>query len=135
MILCYWILFFLHLNDHDIFLTNFKYVIFFWILCRSKDTSWTIKLCKNKYAILKLPILYPTMFNFLPDFVTSKLPFCRARRLDMLCRPVIFMIIVFFIIILFVRLYLRVCILLTCGKHVHDCIISMKGEVWAYQTK
>jgi hypothetical protein len=35
---------------------------------------------------------------------------------------------------LFARLYVRVDILLTCGKHVHDRIISLREEVWAYKT-
>jgi hypothetical protein len=34
---------------------------------------------KPKWVILQLPVLYPSMFNFLPDFVTSKLPFCIAK--------------------------------------------------------
>ena len=42
-------------------------------------------------------------------------------------------IISFFIITLFDRLYMRVGILLTCGKHVHDCIISLRGEVWVHK--
>ena len=29
---------------------------------------------------------------------------------------------------------MTVCILLTCGKHLHDRIISLRGEVWAYST-
>jgi hypothetical protein len=29
---------------------------------------------------------------------------------------------------------MTVCILLTCGKHLHDRIISLSGEVWAYST-
>jgi len=31
-------------------------------------------------------------------------------------------------------LYARVGILLTRGKHLHDRIISLKGEVWAHKT-
>jgi hypothetical protein len=31
-------------------------------------------------------------------------------------------------------LYLRVGILLTCCKHLHDIIVSLGGEVWAHQT-
>ena len=31
-------------------------------------------------------------------------------------------------------LYVRVVILLTCGKHLHDHIISLRGEVWAHKT-
>ena len=38
-----------------------------------------------------------------------------------------------FIITLFVRLYVRVGILLTCGKHLHDRIISLRGEVWSHK--
>ena len=45
-----------------------------------------------------------------------------------------FKIIAFFIMTLFARLYVRVDILLTCGKHVHDGIISLRGEVWAHTT-
>ena len=32
---------------------------------------------------------------------------------------------------LFAWLYARVCILLTCGKHLHDCITSLR-TVWVY---
>ena len=31
---------------------------------------------------------------------------------------------------LFVRFYVRVCVILRCGKHLHDGIISLRGEVW-----
>ena len=31
-------------------------------------------------------------------------------------------------------LYVRVGILLTCGKHLHDHIISLRGEVWVHKT-
>jgi len=40
-----------------------------------------------------------------------------------------FKIIAFFIIALFAQLYVRVGILLKCGKHLHGRIISLKGEV------
>ena len=36
----------------------------------------------------------------------------------------------FFITTLFAWLYVRVDILLTCGKHLHDRIISLRGEIW-----
>ena len=42
--------------------------------------------------------------------------------------------IVFFIITLLSRLYVRVGILLTCGKHLHDRIISLKGDAWDHNT-
>ena len=42
-------------------------------------------------------------------------------------------IISFFIITLFDRLYVRVGILLICGKHVHDRIISLRGGVWVHK--
>ena len=44
-----------------------------------------------------------------------------------------FKIISCFIITLFARLYVRVGVLLTCGKHVHDRIILLRGEVWAHK--
>jgi hypothetical protein len=34
---------------------------------------------------------------------------------------------------MFVPLYVRVCILLTCGKHLRDHIISLRGEVCAHR--
>jgi hypothetical protein len=43
-----------------------------------------------------------------------------SQRLSILCS-------VFFIITLFVRLYVRVGILLSCGKHLHDRILSLRG--------
>jgi len=33
-------------------------------------------------------------------------------------------------VVVFARLYVRVGILLTCGKHLHDHITSLRGEVW-----
>jgi hypothetical protein len=33
---------------------------------------------------------------------------------------------------LFTRLYVRFGILLTCGKHVHDRITTLREEVWAH---
>jgi len=46
-------------------------------------------------------------------------------------REHLFKIIVFFIIMMFAQLYVRVGILLSCGKHWHDCIISLRGEIWS----
>ena len=43
-----------------------------------------------------------------------------------------FKIIVFVIITLFPRIYVRVGILLTCGKHLPDHIGSLRVEVWAH---
>ena len=37
-------------------------------------------------------------------------------------------------ITLFVQLYMRRGILLTCGKHFHDLIISLRGVGWEYKT-
>ena len=47
-----------------------------------------------------------------------------------------FKIIAFFIIKFFSRYYVRVDILLTFGKHLHDSIISQRGEleVWVHKT-
>ena len=55
-----------------------------------------------------------------------------SRRLNILC--IVFKIIALFLITLFARLYVRVSILLTCGKHLHDCIISLRREAWAHTT-
>ena len=44
-------------------------------------------------------------------------------------------IIAFFVIPLFARLYVRVGILLTRGNHLHDRIISLRGEVLAHYPK
>ena len=35
---------------------------------------------------------------------------------------------------LFARLYVVIGILLTCGKNVDDCIISLRGEIWTNKT-
>jgi uncharacterized membrane protein len=43
-------------------------------------------------------------------------------------------IMAFCIVTLIALLYLRVGILLTCCKHLHDIIVSLGGEVWAHQT-
>jgi hypothetical protein len=35
---------------------------------------------------------------------------------------------------LFAWSYVRASILITCGKHLHDHIISLRWEVWAHKT-
>ena len=55
-----------------------------------------------------------------------------SQWLNILC--MLFKIKPFFIITLFTRLYVMVGILLTCGKHWSDRIISLRREVWAYKT-
>ena len=55
-----------------------------------------------------------------------------SQRLNIIC--IMFKIIAFFIIKLFAWLYERVDILLTWGKHLHDSIISLRGEVWRHKT-
>ena len=55
-----------------------------------------------------------------------------SRRLNIL--GIMFKIIAFFITTLFTVLHVRVSILLTCGKHMHDPIIQLWGEVWAHKT-
>ena len=57
-----------------------------------------------------------------------------SRRLNILCIHVMFNIIVFFIITVFAGLYVRVGILLTHGKHLHDRIISLERDVWSNNT-
>ena len=52
-----------------------------------------------------------------------------SRRLNILC--ITFKIITFY---LFARLYVRISILLTCGKHLHDHIISVKVGVCVHET-
>jgi hypothetical protein len=37
-------------------------------------------------------------------------------------------------ITLFSRLYMRVGVLHTRGKHLHDRIVSLRGDVWALKT-
>ena len=39
----------------------------------------------------------------------------------------------FFIIMLFAQLYMGVCIVSICGKHLLDRITSLKWQVWAHQ--
>ena len=52
-----------------------------------------------------------------------------SRRLNILC--IIFKIMAFFVVVLFAQLYVRVGILFIYGNHLHDRIISLRGEVWA----
>ena len=47
---------------------------------------------------------------------------------------IMFKIIVFFIIKLFIWLYVRIGIVLLCRKHMHNHIISLRGEIWAHIT-
>jgi hypothetical protein len=46
-----------------------------------------------------------------------------------------FKIIAFFMITQFAKLYVRVGILLTCGKQLHDGIISLRREDWVNKTR
>jgi hypothetical protein len=39
-----------------------------------------------------------------------------------------------FIITMLARLYVKVGILLTCGKYLHDPIISLRGDGWTHKT-
>lgn len=47
---------------------------------------------------------------------------------------ILFKIIAFFIPIVLIRLCIRVGILYTDGKDLHETIISLKGETWAYKS-
>ena len=42
--------------------------------------------------------------------------------------------VIWFIITLFVRLYVRSGILIICGKHLYYCMISLRVEVWTHTT-
>ena len=53
-----------------------------------------------------------------------------SRRLNICIQ---FKIIGFFIITLFAWLYARICIFLTRGNHLYDCIISLMGDIWAHK--
>jgi hypothetical protein len=48
-------------------------------------------------------------------------------RLNILC--IKFKIGAFFLTTLLIQSYVWIDILLTCGKHLHDCIISLRGDV------
>ena len=52
-------------------------------------------------------------------------------RLNILC--IKFKIGAFFLTTLLIQSYVRIDILLTCGKHLHDCIISLRGDVWDHK--
>ena len=45
-----------------------------------------------------------------------------------------FKIIALYMMALFVQLYVKIDILLTCGKHLHDSIISLKWEILTHTT-
>ena len=45
-----------------------------------------------------------------------------------------FKIITSFIITLFAQLHVMVSTILTCGKQLHDRIISLRGKIWTYET-
>ena len=47
---------------------------------------------------------------------------------------IMFKIILFFLITLFFRIYVSVNIFLTCGKYLHDRIISLRREILAHKT-
>ena len=55
-----------------------------------------------------------------------------SRIMNILC--IMFQIIAFCIITLFCRFYVRMDILLAFGKHLHDRIISLRGDGWSYKT-
>ena len=69
------------------------------------------------------------------DNFTVKLPKSCNSQLSIytkLC--IMFKIIVFFIIKLFIWLYVRIGIVLLCRKHMHNHIISLRGEIQAHIT-
>ena len=79
--------------------------------------------------------------NFLnnpPPIVSSRkyvVVFVRnVRSIIVTLRILIFKIIVFIITSMFGRLYVSVGIYLTRGKHLHDRIISLRGEGWTHKT-
>jgi hypothetical protein len=51
--------------------------------------------------------------------------------LNILC--IMLEIIAYFIIMLLPRLHVRLGMLLTCGKYLYECIISLRGEVWSHK--
>jgi len=55
-----------------------------------------------------------------------------SRILNILC--IKFKIRAVSITILMTRLFVRVCILLACRKHLNDCMISIAGEFFVYKT-
>ena len=62
----------------------------------------------------------------------STRPASEVYTINILC--IMFKITSFFMNTLFARLYLRVGVLLTWIKYLHDRIISLIGEVWAHIT-
>ena len=63
--------FFFHLNDHDIFFKQISNMLYFSESCAEvKIHHEPSNFVKKEKVIQKLPVLYPSMFNFLLDFVT-----------------------------------------------------------------
>ena len=73
----------------------------------------------SRYRVINILILYITDIIHM----TISVP----RRLNISC-------IMLFKITLFARLYMRVAILLIRDMHLHDHIISLRGEVWVHET-
>ena len=73
-----------------------------------------------------------TMDKQLVDIIT-----CAVSRVHPFCKYIMYLCIMFKIIeflIMCAGLYVRAGILLTCEKHFHECIISLRGEVWVHNT-
>jgi hypothetical protein len=79
------------------------------------------------YSHWKRNLLYPIWTASFVSVVIYPLNMT-TLSLNILC--IMFKIIAFFIITLFAYLYVRVVVLLICGMHLLDCIISLGGDVW-----
>ena len=79
--------------------------------------TWT-DMC-SRYRVIHILMLYISDIIHMTISVT--------RRLNISC-------IMLFKITLFARLYVRVGILLIWDMHLHDRIISLRGEVWVHET-
>ena len=80
-----------------------------------------------------ISLLSLTMALYTIKYLSDGTGTMNKGRLNIPC--IMFKLIAFFMITLFARLYERVWILLTYGKHLHDHIISLRVEVWVHKTR
>ena len=106
---------------------NDKHVIWMWIWLILKNNSlldriWSFSLTHQQTSYSGSAGWY---FRYQPIHIQITYTSV-SWKLNILF--IMFKIIAFFIITLSVRLYTRVGILLTCGKQLHDHIITVRGE-------
>ena len=121
---------FIHLSMRSIYSNSWLIPMWHEILSCTENTACVEEIENYKVYLFDYFIFKGrVMMNGLVSFFKSNLP---SMLWTLLC--IMFKIIVFFITTLFAWLCVRVDILLTCRKRVHERIISLRAEMCAHKT-